>query len=69
MNPKVMVFAIALCTIGLALFIHGSTLSNQILNPENMISGTFFVVIGIFISLAGLLMLLLSMFQGRSLSY
>jgi len=69
MNTKVMVFACVLCVVGLALFCQGMSLSGQVMNPENLISGTFFVVLGIFLGLAGFLMLILQMFQRQSLSY
>jgi hypothetical protein len=69
MNAKVMVFASALFIVGLTLFAHGTYLSGQMMNPDSLISGTFFVVIGIFLGLAGFLMLILQMFQHQSLSY
>jgi hypothetical protein len=39
------------------------------MNPESLISGTYLVVIGIFVGIAGFLMLLLQMFQRQSLAY
>jgi len=69
MGAKVMILALGLCIVGLVMFLHGSSLSNQVMNPENMISGTFLVVLGIFLGLAVFLMLLLHMFQRQSLSY
>ncbi|MGD2066602.1 MAG: hypothetical protein PVI43_05470 [Candidatus Bathyarchaeota archaeon] len=69
MNAKVMAFASALCIIGLAMFFHGTSLSSQVMDAENLISGTFLVVVGIFVGLAGFLMLILQMFQRQSLSY
>ena len=69
MHTKVMIFAGILCFVGLALFVHGASLRNQVMNPENLISGTFYVVVGIFLGIAGVLMLILQMFQRQSLSY
>ena len=69
MHAKVMVFGVILCFVGFAFFLHGASLSNQVMNPENLISGTFYVVVGIFLGIAGVLMLIMQMFQRNSLSH
>jgi hypothetical protein len=69
MNLKMIIFASFLFLVGLALFFYGTSLSNQVMNPESLISGTFCVVVGIFLGIAGFLMLMLNMFQHQSLSY
>jgi len=69
MNLKVTIFAILLLIAGLVMFCYGTSMTTQLMNPENVISGTYLVVIGIFLGLAGLVMLLLQMFQRQSLVY
>ena len=69
MHAKVMIFAAVLCFVGFAFLVHGTSLSNHVMNPESLISGIFYVVVGIFLGIAGFLMLILQMFQRQSLSY
>ena len=69
MNLKLIIFSSFLFFVGLALFVYGTSLSGQVMKPENLISGTFLVVAGIFLGLAGFIMLIMSMFQRQSLSY
>jgi hypothetical protein len=69
MNLKLIIFSCFLFLVGLALFFYGTSLSNQVMNPESLISGTFYVVVGIFLGIAGFLMLILHLFQRQSLSY
>jgi hypothetical protein len=69
MNLKVIIFACFLFVVGLALFFYGTSLSNQVMNPKSLISGTFYVVVGIFLGIAGFLMLMFNLFQRQSLSY
>jgi hypothetical protein len=69
MRLKVMFFASLLLIAGLTMFCYGTSMTNQVMNPESLISGTYLVVIGIFVGIAGFLMLLLQMFQRQSLAY
>lgn len=68
-SPKIMIFDSFLVLVGLALFFYGTPMSNQVMNPESLISGRYLVVLGVFLRIAGFLMLMLQMFQHQSLSY
>jgi protein-S-isoprenylcysteine O-methyltransferase Ste14 len=69
MRLKVMLFASVLVLVGLTLFFYGTSISNDLMKPESLISGTYLVVVGIFLAIAGFLMLMLQMFQRHSLIY
>jgi len=66
---KLMLFAGVLVIVGLALFFYGTSMSNHVLNPESLISGTHLVVLGIFLGITGFLILMLQIFQRHSLIY
>jgi hypothetical protein len=66
---KAMLFASVLIVVGLALFFYGTSMGNHLMKPESLISGTYLVVLGIFLALAGFLMLLLQLFQRHSVIY
>lgn len=69
MRLKVMMFASVLILVGLAVFFSGTSMSNDVMNSESLISGTYLVVVGIFLVMAGFLMLMLQLFQRHSLIY
>ncbi len=69
MSIKIIMTASFLGLVGLALFFYGISMSNQVMNPESVISGTYLLVLGIFLGMVGLLMLMLQLFQRRSLIY
>jgi len=62
---SVIVVASLLVFIGFALFFHGISMTN----PRSFLSGTYIVVIGIFLAIAGFLMLVSHVFRGRSMFY
>jgi len=66
---KVMMFASVLFLVGLAVFFYGTSMSNDGLGSESLISGTYFVVVGVFLAMAGFLVLILQLFQRHSLIY
>jgi hypothetical protein len=62
---SVIVVAILLVFIGFALFFYGTSMTN----PRSILSGSYVVVIGIFLAIAGFLMLVSQVFRGRSMLY
>jgi len=66
---KTLMFASVLVLVGLALFFYGTSMSNHVLYPEDLISGSYLVVLGIFLALAGFLVLVSQIFRGRSILY
>ena len=51
MRLKIIVFASFLGLVGLALFFYGISMSNHVMNPESLISGTYLMVLGIFLGI------------------
>ena len=66
---KVILFASILVLVGLALFFYGNSMTNHVLYPEGIISGSYLVVLGIFLALAGFLVLVSQIFRGHSILY
>lgn len=69
MHLKTLIFASVLVLVGLALFFYGTSMSNHMLNSESLISGTYLVVLGIFLAIAGFLVLVSQIFRGHSMFY
>jgi len=69
MHLKTMMFASVLLLVGLALFFYGTSMSNHVMNPEGLISGSYLVVLGIFLAIAGFLVLVSQIFRGHSILY
>ena len=66
---KVILFASILTLVGIVLFFYGNSMSKHVLYPEGIISGSYLVVLGIFLALAGFLVLVSQIFRGRSILY
>ena len=66
---KTVIFASILTVVGLALFFYGTSMSNDVLDSKGLISGTYLVVLGIFLTIAGFLVLVSQIFRGRSIVY
>jgi len=62
-------FASVLVLVGIALFFYGTSMSNHVMKPESLISGTYLVVLGIFLAIAGFLVLVSQIFRGHSILY
>ena len=69
MRLKAVMFASVLTVVGLAVFFYGMSMGNNVLNSKGLISGTYLAVVGIFLAIAGFLMLMLQLFQRQSLVY
>ena len=69
MHLKTLMFASVLLLVGLALFFYGTSMSNHVMNPEGLISGSYLVVLGIFLAIAGFLVLVSQIFRGHSILY
>ena len=69
MRLKMLMFASVLVLVGLALFFYGTSMSNHVMKPESLISGTYLVVLGIFLAIAGFLVLVSQIFRGHSILY
>jgi hypothetical protein len=69
MRLKTMMFASVLILVGLAIFYYGTSLGNDVLNPESLISGTYLAVVGVFLAIAGFLVLVSQIFRGHSVLY
>jgi len=69
MHLKTLMFASVLLLVGLALFFYGTSMSNHVMNPECLISGSYLVVLGIFLAIAGFLVLVSQIFRGHSILY
>ena len=69
MRLKMMLFASVLILVGLVIFLYGTSMGNNVLNPESLISGTYLAVVGVFLAIAGFLMLVSHVFRGRSMFY
>jgi hypothetical membrane protein len=69
MRLKTMIFASVLILVGLAVFFYGTSLGKDVLNPESLISGTYLAVVGVFLAIAGFLVLVSQIFRGHSVLY
>lgn len=62
---SVIAVATILLFTGFALFYHGLSSTN----PRSFLSGSYLVVLGVFLAMAGFLMLVTHIFRGRSMLY
>ena len=62
---SVIVVATLLVLTGIALFFYGTSMTN----PRSILSGSYIVVIGVFLGIAGFLMLVSQVFRGSSVLY
>ena len=62
METRVVIAGIILCFVGLILFAYGISNMSQI----NAISNSFLIIIGIFLGMAGMLMLAMNVFPNFS---
>lgn len=69
MRLKTMMFASVLIVVGLAIFFYATSMGNQVMNPESLISGTYLAVVGVFLAIAGFLVLVSQIFRGHSVLY
>jgi hypothetical protein len=69
MRLKTMMFASVLIMVGLAIFFYGTSMGNDVLNPESLISGTYLAVVGVFLAIAGFLVLVSQIFRCHSVLY
>jgi len=65
LRVSVIVVSTLLVLIGFALFFYGTSMTN----PRSVLSGSYLVVFGIFLAIAGFLMLVTHVFRGRSMFY
>ena len=66
---KTIIFACVLILAGIALFFYGNSMSTYVMHTEGLISGTYLVVLGIFLAIAGFLVLVSQIFRGHSMVY
>lgn len=66
---KTIIFACILIFVGIGLFFYGNSMSTNVLDSEGLISGTYLVVLGIFLAIAGFLVLVSQIFRGHSMVY
>jgi uncharacterized membrane protein len=66
---KTLMFASVLVIVGIALFFYGTSMSKYVMKPDSLISGTYLVVLGIFLAIAGFLVLASQIFRGHSILY
>ena len=64
-----MMFASVLIMVGLAIFFYGTSMGSNVLNPEDLISGTYLAVVGVFLAIAGFLVMVSQVFRGHSVLY
>ena len=69
MRPKMIIFAIILMLVGLLIFFYGTSMANDVFNSEDLISGTYLAVVGVFLAIAGFLVMVSQVFRGHSVLY
>ena len=69
MHLKTMMFASVLIMVGLAIVFYGTSMGSNVLNSEDLISGTYLAVVGVFLAIAGFLVLVSQIFRGHSIVY
>lgn len=69
MRPNMIMFAIGLMLAGLLIFFYGTSMANDVFNPEDLLSGTYIVVVGTFLTISGFLVMVSQVFRGHSVLY
>jgi len=69
MRPQMMMFASVLIMVGLAIVFYGTSMGSNVLNSEDLISGTYLAVVGVFLAIAGFLVMVSQVFRGHSVLY
>jgi hypothetical protein len=69
MHLKTLIFASVLVLVGLALFFYGTSMSKYVMKPDSLISGTYLVVLGIFLAIAGFMVLVSQIFRGHLIAF
>lgn len=69
LRAKLIVFSCVLIFLGAILYFCGDSLASDLLNSRGLISGVYFVVLGIFLAVAGFMVLVSQVFRGKSVIY
>ena len=69
LRSTMIMFAIGLMLVGLLIFFYGTSIANDVLNSEDLISGTYLAVVGTFLAIAGFLVMVSQVFRGHSVLY
>ena len=66
---KLIIFSSVLILLGVYLYLYGNSIERNLLNSKGLISGVYLVIFGIFLVVAGFLVLASQIFRGRSVIY
>ena len=69
LRTKLIVFSCFLIVLGAIFYFCGDSLASDLLNSRELISGVYFVVFGIFLAIAGFLVLVSQIFRGNSIVF
>ena len=69
LQTKLIVFSCVLIFLGAILYFCGDSIASDLLNSRGLISGVYFVVLGIFLAVAGFMVLVSQVFRGKSVIY
>jgi hypothetical protein len=69
MRSQLIMFGIVLIMVGLAIFFYGTSMGSNVLNSDDLISGTYLAVVGTFLAIAGFLVITAQVFRGHSVLY
>jgi hypothetical protein len=69
MRSIMVMFAIGLMLVGLLIFFYGTSMASDVFNSKDLLSGTYIVVVGTFLAIAGFLVMVSQIFRGHSVLY
>lgn len=69
LNTKLIVFSCALILLGAIFYFCGDSIADDLFNSRSVISGIYLVVFGIFLAVAGFMVLVSQVFRGRSVVF
>lgn len=69
LRMKLIIFSSALILLGMYFYFYGDSIERNLFNSAGLISGMYIVIFGVFLVLAGFLVLASQVFRGRSVIY
>ena len=69
LRTTLLVFSCALILLGTILSFYGDSLAADLFNSRDVLSGMYIVIFGVFLAVAGFMVLVSQVFRGRSIIF
>lgn len=69
LRTMLVVFSCILILLGTVLYFYGDSLAHDLFNSRDLLSGMYIVVFGVFLAVAGFMVLVSQVFRGRSIIF